>query len=143
VAVRCVGHLLEFLDLAELKKRTKIGWKAKPRFFQLARNTEVLTRDPNERSLTHDNRIVINMLTGIATGEKCNYFLCKDKQRPTVLVFTLLVLQGLGLTREECEPTPLLRELLVHGAVKIRDAARAATYSNRGRFPKKRTCGRK
>jgi hypothetical protein len=67
------GRVLQFLGLAELDERSDIGWTAKPKFFQMAKEAEpALLEEPkecnsNEPELTKEESVLVDMLDGIAT----------------------------------------------------------------------------
>jgi hypothetical protein len=110
-----VGPLFQFLGLAEPDKQSVIGWKAKPRFFQIGKEAA----PPNysfEEERTEDDAVLVDMLTGIAAGvlfDEC------FEQRMSVLYCTYRLLEGVRLMRwdevDEWIPTPLVRELFTQG----------------------------
>jgi hypothetical protein len=142
-----VGRVFEFLGLAEPDEQSVIGWKAKPRFFQIAKETAPTNSFEEERTeeRTKDDALLVDMLTGIATQKLVDWGMpiniCGGyatspisdewteffEQRGIALYFTCEVLEGMGLLRldevDEWQPTPLLRELFTQGALKIANAA--------------------
>jgi hypothetical protein len=131
--VKGAGRVLQFLGLAELDKQSVIGWKAKPRLFQIAKKARSLKGDSTEAPKTQDDEILLDMLYAVATGlsvitdvESSDYFdrhaFCHLQE--SVADFTSVIFEELGLTvmddnYDEEKPTPLLRELFIEGAGKV------------------------
>jgi hypothetical protein len=127
--VKGAGRVLRFLNLAEPDEQSCIGWKAKPRFFELAKKAEALALDSDESFITEEDEVLIDMLDGIAAGaislSDCN-FLQRERwvRIPAVLTFVSCVLEGLGLlTMGEFKPTPLLHKMFVEAVLRNQKAA--------------------
>jgi hypothetical protein len=67
--VMAAGRVLQFVGLAEPNKESAIGWKAKARFFQIAKGAAPPDDGTYETSRTDDDALVVDMLDGIATKE--------------------------------------------------------------------------
>jgi hypothetical protein len=140
-SVIAAGRVLQFLGLAEPDKQSVIGWKAKPRLFQIAKKARSLKCYSTEAPKTQDDEILLDMLYAIAAGvsvftdvESSDYF---DRHaychfRESVADFTSVVFEELGLTvvddnYDEEKPTLLLRELFIQGAGKVAKFAGTAS----------------
>jgi hypothetical protein len=125
------GRLLQFLRLAEPDKRSAIGWKARPRLFQIAKKARPPKVESKAPRSTQDDAILVDMLYGIAVGlifedppPPSGDFDRTEFIRPRVVHdFTSCLLEELGLMLEDDsgleKPTPLLRELFAQGALKL------------------------
>jgi hypothetical protein len=146
--VMAVGRVLHFLGLAEPDERTMIGWTAKPRFFQLAKeaepalNAEPQHCDADQPEPTEEESVMVDMVSDIATGVLFSDELITSQyqdldwpeffqQRDVVMSFTYLVLRGAGLIRTnedgEFKPNPVLFELFMQGAIRLCAAARESS----------------
>jgi hypothetical protein len=67
-----VGCVFEFLGLAEWDPQSAIGWKAKPRLFQIATDAKLLDGDAfwtSQGEPDVEDMRLMEMLHGIATAE--------------------------------------------------------------------------
>jgi hypothetical protein len=121
-----VGRVLQFLGLAEPDERSCLGWKARQRFFQIAKKTKGQNYRVFEGLRTENDAIIVDMLRGLAIGVVTNDL---DKaadvyirEQSSVFMYAVCVLSGLDLyfedEDEEAMPSPLLRELFLQRAVK-------------------------
>jgi hypothetical protein len=134
LSVMAAGRVLQFLSLAEPDKQSPIGWKAKPRFFQIAKEAAPPNSFMEERTeeRTEDDALLVDMLDGIAASV---LFDEEFEKRISVLNFTYSLLERVRLMRwdevDEWLPTPLVRELFMQGALKIGNAARRSSLAKR------------